>query len=159
MIIFLFRITFNEVQVYFKENQFLINKKTERFGFIDFISNCGGLMGLFMGISLLSIAEILHYFVYFLWELGCTFFRQDNRVYDLKHWIWVIRLEFWYFFANFQLFYSPMFIFSAFFLGEKKAIVRTLSVRLSQLLVFREMADRDDLWLDRKLMVQGSELR
>jgi hypothetical protein len=45
---------------------------------------------------------------------------------------------------------------------ENKAIVRTLSarpsVRLSQLLVFRGLSDWDDLWLVRKLMIQGSEL-
>jgi hypothetical protein len=83
---FIFRmITLSEIQVYFKENQFAINMRSERFGFIDFISNCGGLMGLFMGISLLSIAELLHYFVYFLWELGCNFFCQDNRVYDFNN--------------------------------------------------------------------------
>jgi hypothetical protein len=81
----IFSTTIGGIQVYFKENQFVVNKRSERFGFIDFISNCGGLMGLFMGISLLSIAELLHYFVYFLWELGCTFFRQDNRVYDFNH--------------------------------------------------------------------------
>jgi hypothetical protein len=48
-------------------------------------------------------------------------------------------------------------IFSAFPLG-KEAIVRTLSVCPSQLLVFRELTDWGDLWLDRKLMSQGSEL-
>jgi amiloride-sensitive sodium channel len=83
-IIYPFRVTFSEIQVYFMENQFLINKRSERYGFIDFISNCGGLMGLFMGISLLSIAELLHYFVYFLWELCCKVCYQDNRVYSLK---------------------------------------------------------------------------
>jgi hypothetical protein len=62
----------------------VVNKRSERFGFIDFISNCGGLMGLFMGISLLSIAELFHYFLYFLWELGCKVCYQDNRVYSLK---------------------------------------------------------------------------
>jgi hypothetical protein len=77
--------TLNQVQVYFKENQFDVKKRSERFGFIDFISNCGGLMGLFMGISLLSIVEILHYFLYFLWELFSKLFRQNNRVFDFKN--------------------------------------------------------------------------
>jgi amiloride-sensitive sodium channel len=75
----------NKVQVYFKENQFDVKKRSERFGFIDFISDCGGLMGLFMGISLLSIVEILHYFVYFLFELFSNLFRRDNRVFDFMH--------------------------------------------------------------------------
>jgi hypothetical protein len=43
----------------------------------------------------------------------------------------------------------------------KEAIVRTLSicpsVRLSPLLVFMGLTDWGDLWLDRKLMIQGSE--
>ncbi len=53
--------------------------------------------------------------------------------------------------------YFLFFIFSA-FSHRKKAIVRTLSVRPSQLLVFRGLTDRGDLWLDRKLMSQGTEL-
>jgi hypothetical protein len=84
------RLNFSEALIYFKENQFLINKRAERFGFIDFISNCGGLMGIFMGISLLSIAEILHHFLSFFYRLLRSFCCQNNRVFDLKDWILVL---------------------------------------------------------------------
>ncbi len=74
------------IHVMFAQNQFDVKKRSERFGFIDFISNCGGLMGLFMGISILSIAEIVHYLLYFIYQLILNFDcrRQDNRVYVLK---------------------------------------------------------------------------
>jgi hypothetical protein len=36
-----------DVKAMFKENQFLTIRRSERYGFIDFISNRGGLMGLF----------------------------------------------------------------------------------------------------------------
>jgi hypothetical protein len=74
------------IHVMFAQNQFDVKRRSERFGFIDFISNCGGLMGLFMGISILSVAEIIHYLLYFFYQLVCSFDfrRQDNRVYVLK---------------------------------------------------------------------------
>jgi hypothetical protein len=68
---------------------------------------------------------------------------QRKKIYLKKHFFLVIFILL-VFLANFPL--------------ENKAIVRTLSVCLSPLLVFRGLTDWGDLWLDRKLMVQGSEL-
>uniref|UniRef100_A0A182T5M0 Pickpocket n=1 Tax=Anopheles maculatus TaxID=74869 RepID=A0A182T5M0_9DIPT len=48
--------------IYFKEAQFISIKRNQLFGVNDFIANCGGILGLFMGVSLLSIVEILYYF-------------------------------------------------------------------------------------------------
>jgi hypothetical protein len=79
------------IHVMFAQNQFDVKRRSERYGFIDFISNCGGLMGLFMGISILSFVEIAHYLLYFIYQLVCNFDfrRQDNRVYSLKQWnVW-----------------------------------------------------------------------
>jgi hypothetical protein len=74
----------NEISIRFKEAQIMTIKRYELYGFLDFISNCGGLMGLFMGISILSIIELLYYLVYFI----CTFFREiwhfGNRVQDVR---------------------------------------------------------------------------
>jgi hypothetical protein len=70
--------------LYFKERQFASLERSELFGFIDFISNCGGLMGLFMGISLLSFVEIFYYFLYLIYQLVKNYKVTDNRVYDLK---------------------------------------------------------------------------
>jgi hypothetical protein len=71
----------------FAQNQFDVKRRSERFGFINFISDCGGLMGHFMGISILSFVEIVHYLLYFIYQLICSFDfrRQDNRVYVLRN--------------------------------------------------------------------------
>ncbi|XP_055629359.1 pickpocket protein 28-like [Toxorhynchites rutilus septentrionalis] len=47
--------------VYFKESQFITSKRSELYGITDFLANCGGLLGLFMGVSLLSLAEIVYF--------------------------------------------------------------------------------------------------
>jgi acid-sensing ion channel, other len=50
------------VSFLFKEAQFFASKRSELFGQTDFFANCGGLLGLFMGVSLLSIVEIVYFF-------------------------------------------------------------------------------------------------
>ncbi|XP_065086994.1 pickpocket protein 28-like [Ochlerotatus camptorhynchus] len=47
--------------IYFKEAQFITSKRSELYGVTDFLANCGGLLGLFMGVSLLSLAEIIYF--------------------------------------------------------------------------------------------------
>lgn len=47
--------------IFFKENRFITSKRSELYGWIDFLTNCGGSLGLFMGVSLLSIVEIFYY--------------------------------------------------------------------------------------------------
>ncbi|XP_001355027.2 pickpocket protein 28 [Drosophila pseudoobscura] len=49
------------VNMYFKDQSFRASKQTEFIGFSDFLSNVGGLMGLFLGFSFLSIAECLYF--------------------------------------------------------------------------------------------------
>lgn len=49
------------IMLFFKEDQFISLKRAELFGITDFIANCGGLLGLFMGVSLLSIVEIIYF--------------------------------------------------------------------------------------------------
>jgi hypothetical protein len=68
-----------DVKVMFKENEFLTIRRSERYGFIDFISNCGGLMGLFMGISTFCVFEIIYYFVFHSISKLCG---RDRRVHD-----------------------------------------------------------------------------
>uniref|UniRef100_A0AAG5DGW4 Pickpocket n=1 Tax=Anopheles atroparvus TaxID=41427 RepID=A0AAG5DGW4_ANOAO len=50
------------IYIYFKEAHFNSIKRDQIFGVADFIANCGGILGLFMGVSLLSIVEILYFF-------------------------------------------------------------------------------------------------
>uniref|UniRef100_A0A182QC31 Pickpocket n=1 Tax=Anopheles farauti TaxID=69004 RepID=A0A182QC31_9DIPT len=52
----------SSLMVYYKESEFIAINRRQLFGLNDFIANCGGILGLFMGVSLLSIVEILYYF-------------------------------------------------------------------------------------------------
>ncbi|CAH0725781.1 unnamed protein product, partial [Brenthis ino] len=49
------------VMIFFKEAQFITSRRSELYGQTDFLANCGGLLGLFMGFSILSVAEILYF--------------------------------------------------------------------------------------------------
>ena len=52
----------SEVFFYFKENDIFTFIRKRQFTTIDFISSCGGILGLFAGISILSIVELFYYF-------------------------------------------------------------------------------------------------
>ncbi|KAK9883364.1 hypothetical protein WA026_001537 [Henosepilachna vigintioctopunctata] len=49
------------VKVFFKSSYFLPTEKSELYGFTDFVSNAGGVLGLFTGFSLFSLAEIIYF--------------------------------------------------------------------------------------------------
>ncbi|KAL9905474.1 pickpocket protein 28 [Glossina fuscipes] len=49
------------LSIFFKEAQFLTSKRSELYGTTEFLANCGGLLGLFMGVSTLSIVEIIYF--------------------------------------------------------------------------------------------------
>lgn len=69
-------LTYARVMVFFKEAQFITSRRSELYGQTDFLANCGGLLGLFMGFSILSVAEI----VYFLTlRLCCLLWRRRNK--------------------------------------------------------------------------------
>lgn len=57
------------LSIFFKEHQFITSKRSELYGQTDFLANCGGLLGLFMGVSVLSIIEVIYYCTL---RLGCT---------------------------------------------------------------------------------------
>lgn len=48
--------------VQFAKPEFLAMRMSAQFSLTDFISQCGGLLGLFMGVSILSIVEVIYYF-------------------------------------------------------------------------------------------------
>ncbi|XP_055382443.1 pickpocket protein 28-like, partial [Condylostylus longicornis] len=50
-----------KLYIFFKEAQFLTSKRSELYGTTDFLANCGGLLGLFMGFSLLSFMELIYF--------------------------------------------------------------------------------------------------
>lgn len=51
-------------KVEFQKAQILPYKRVAPYQISDFIANCGGLLGLFMGISLLSVVEIIYFFTF-----------------------------------------------------------------------------------------------
>lgn len=52
----------SRLSIYFKQSQFITSKRSEMYGVTDFLANCGGIFGLFMGLSILSLVEILYHF-------------------------------------------------------------------------------------------------
>lgn len=60
-LLFIFRTKKSRLSIFFKEAQFLTSKRSELYGTTDFLANCGGLLGLFMGVSTLSIVEIIYF--------------------------------------------------------------------------------------------------
>lgn len=61
MITLNFSINYAKLAIYFKQAQYTAMKRNELFGWTDFIANCGGVLGLCMGVSLLSLVELLYY--------------------------------------------------------------------------------------------------
>ncbi|KFB52628.1 AGAP010967-PA-like protein [Anopheles sinensis] len=53
--------TVSKMEIYFKESHFITSRRSELYGMVDFLANCGGLLGLFMGVSILSLLEICYY--------------------------------------------------------------------------------------------------
>uniref|UniRef100_A0A3F2ZDH0 Uncharacterized protein n=1 Tax=Lutzomyia longipalpis TaxID=7200 RepID=A0A3F2ZDH0_LUTLO len=49
------------VMIYFAENKLYAMQRSELFGLTDFVSSVGGFLGLFMGISVLSLVEIIYF--------------------------------------------------------------------------------------------------
>lgn len=48
--------------IYFRDRDVEHMERAEVYTFIDFMAICGGLMGLFLGVSLLSIIEFIYFF-------------------------------------------------------------------------------------------------
>nr|XP_049464938.1 pickpocket protein 28-like [Anopheles coluzzii] len=55
------KFTITTLAIYFKESYFISSKRSELYGWVDFLANCGGLLGLFMGVSILSLLEICYF--------------------------------------------------------------------------------------------------
>lgn len=47
--------------IFFKSSHFIPIQRSESFSKTDLVANCGGILGLFMGFSLISMAELLYY--------------------------------------------------------------------------------------------------
>ncbi|XP_066998458.1 pickpocket protein 28 [Anabrus simplex] len=49
------------VNIFFKDTQFTASRRSELYGTAEFLANCGGLLGLGLGFSVLSLAEIFYW--------------------------------------------------------------------------------------------------
>jgi len=56
-----FRFDYSRLTIYFKEDHFLTSHRKEFYGNIDFLADCGGLLGLFLGVSVISLLEIVYF--------------------------------------------------------------------------------------------------
>ncbi|KAJ8727774.1 hypothetical protein PYW07_001893 [Mythimna separata] len=54
-------VNFSKLEMYFKQPRFMSWRRSELFGLIDFLANCGGLLGLFLGFSFLSLVEVFYF--------------------------------------------------------------------------------------------------
>lgn len=70
------------LSIFFKETQFITSKRSELYGQTDFLANCGGLLGLFMGVSILSIVEIIYYLTI---RLCCNLTMRKKRKASMIH--------------------------------------------------------------------------
>lgn len=64
---FIFRMQPARLLIFFKESEFSTAKRSELYTPSDFLANCGGLLGLFIGASFLSIVELLYFLSLRLW--------------------------------------------------------------------------------------------
>ncbi|GLH08173.1 Sodium channel protein Nach, partial [Gryllus bimaculatus] len=55
------------VHLFFVESQYTSHLKGELFGFTEFLSSTGGLLGLFMGFSFMSLVEVVYHITLRLW--------------------------------------------------------------------------------------------
>jgi Amiloride-sensitive sodium channel len=55
------KFSYSQISFYFKENSFLTSQRVEYYGPIDFLATCGGLLGLFLGVSVISLLELIYF--------------------------------------------------------------------------------------------------
>ncbi|PSN34458.1 hypothetical protein C0J52_20176 [Blattella germanica] len=53
---------YSAVSFFYKDSQFVRSQRSELYGAVDFIASCGGLLGLCLGFSVLSVVEIFYFF-------------------------------------------------------------------------------------------------
>jgi acid-sensing ion channel, other len=49
--------------IYFADDEFIVLRRFARYEFVNFISHIGGILGLFLGVSVLSAVEVFYFFV------------------------------------------------------------------------------------------------
>ena len=67
------------VNVYIKPPVVSRIMKDERIPVIWFVANCGGILGLCMGFSIVTVFEVLHYICLLIFDSWCLVFRKKNN--------------------------------------------------------------------------------
>ncbi|XP_031357399.1 pickpocket protein 28-like isoform X1 [Photinus pyralis] len=79
---------YSKVQIFFRDLQFITSERNELYGLMDFLSSCGGLFGLFMGFSFISLVEIAYFVSVRLWcnykKHGSHYWSGDAELLQLK---------------------------------------------------------------------------
>jgi Amiloride-sensitive sodium channel len=57
----IFSVVYSKLTIYFKKNHFMTSERTKLYGTAEFLANCGGLLGVFLGVSIMSLLEIAHF--------------------------------------------------------------------------------------------------
>ena len=52
----------SRLRIFFIESKVITTKRSEIYSMNDFLSDCGGILGLFMGVSFVSVIELIYYF-------------------------------------------------------------------------------------------------
>lgn len=55
------RMQASSVKIFFRDHEVVTLKREEKYTYTDFLAVCGGLLGLFLGVSVLSIIEFIYY--------------------------------------------------------------------------------------------------
>ena len=66
------------VHIFFKSQHFIRNERGEFFSFVDFFSNVGGLIGLCMGVSAISVVEAVYFLTMRVVFNGVLGFREEE---------------------------------------------------------------------------------
>ncbi|XP_048007456.1 pickpocket protein 28-like [Leguminivora glycinivorella] len=64
------------IRIYYRRPRFVAMERSELVGLSQFLADVGGTLGLFLGFSFLTLAEIFYFFSI---KLCCTFQRQESK--------------------------------------------------------------------------------
>ena len=53
-----------KISIMFKDDDFMYSKRRQVYTFTEFLANFGGILGLFMGVSILSFIEIIYFLMF-----------------------------------------------------------------------------------------------
>lgn len=78
--IFYFSDPVTKLSIFFLDNNVETFKRIETLTLTDFMSACGGLLGLFLGVSVLSIIEFIYFFTLRLfWRIRRSYAETNGR--------------------------------------------------------------------------------